>query len=129
MLLTHINSSRAILGVFGGKLNTAMVEADTAKLEEYYKDFGYLDVHVSRELHWNDDGVTAALIFHVQEGLRYQMKDKPHVSGVHSFPPEQLEQLTSVKRRPVLQPERTWIRTSPASRIISAPPAAKPASR
>ena len=97
VLLTHVQSSRAILGVLGGKLNTAMVEADTAKLEEYYKAFGYLDVHVSRELHWNDDGVTAALIFHVQEGLRYQVKDKPHVSGSRAFPPEQLEQLTSVK--------------------------------
>ncbi len=97
VLLSRVQSSHAILGVLGGKLNAAMVEADVAKLEEYYKSFGYLDVHVSRELHWNDDGLTAALIFHVQEGLRYQVKDKPHVSGAHSFPPEQLEQLTSVK--------------------------------
>jgi outer membrane protein insertion porin family len=97
VLLTHVQSSRAILGLLGGKLNTAMVEADVAKLEEYYKSFGYLDVRVSRELHWNDDGLTAGLIFHVQEGLRYQVKDKPHVSGARAFPPEQLEQLTSVK--------------------------------
>jgi outer membrane protein insertion porin family len=97
VLGTHVQSSRAILGVLGGKLNTAMVEADVAKLEEYYKAFGYLDVKVSREPQWNDDGLSVALIFHVHEGLRYQVKDKPHVSGAHSFPPEQLEQLTSVK--------------------------------
>ncbi len=97
VLLTHVQSSHAILGLLGGKLNAAMIEADVAKLEEYYKAFGYLDVHVSRELHWNDDGLTAALIFHVQEGRRYQVQDTPHVSGAHSFPPEQLEQLTSVK--------------------------------
>ena len=97
VLGTHVQSSHAILGVLGGKLNAPLVEADIAKLEEYYKSFGYLDVHVSRELHWNDDGLTVALIFHVQEGLRYQVKDKPHVSGAHSFPPEQLEQLTGVK--------------------------------
>jgi outer membrane protein insertion porin family len=97
VLGTHVQSSRAILGVLGGKLNTAMVEDDVAKLKEYYKSFGYLAVHVSRELHWNDDGLTVALIFHVQEGLRYQVKDKPHVSGAHSFPPEQLEQLASLQ--------------------------------
>jgi outer membrane protein insertion porin family len=97
VLLTHVQSSSAILGVLGGKLNTAMVEADVAKLEEYYKAFGYLDVKVSREPQWNDDGQSVALIFHIHEGLRYQVKDKPHVSGAHSFPPEQLEQLTSVK--------------------------------
>ncbi len=97
VLLTHVQSSHAILGILGGKLNAAMVEGDIGKLEEYYKSFGYLDVHVSRELHWNDDGLTAALIFHVQEGQRYQVKDKPHVSGARSFPPEQLEQLTGVK--------------------------------
>ncbi len=74
VLLSRVQSSHAILGVLGGKLNAAMVEADVAKLEEYYKSFGYLDVHVSRELHWNEDGLTAALIFHVQEGLSTGVK-------------------------------------------------------
>ncbi len=95
----HINSSQAILpaAFFLGKLNEAMIENDCSKIEEYYKAFGYLDVHVSRELHWNDDGETATLIFHVQEGLRYQIKDRPHVSGVTSVPPEQLERGVGVQ--------------------------------
>jgi outer membrane protein insertion porin family len=74
-----------------------MIENDKVKLADYYKAFGYLDVHVSREIHWNDDGRTAALIFHVQEGPRYQIKDKPHVSGVASIPVETLEQVSTVK--------------------------------
>ena len=99
VLKTHINSTSAILGVglFLGKLNTGMVENDKAKLEEYYKTFGYLDVKVYRELHWNDDGRTATLVFHVEEGLRYQVKDRPHVSGVTSVTPEELERGVHLK--------------------------------
>ena len=97
VLQTHINSFKAILGVFGGKINAAMIDADIAKLEEYYKTFGFLDVKVSREIHWNEDGRTAALVFHVQEGVRYQIKDKPHVSGATTVPAEQLEQASAIK--------------------------------
>ncbi len=97
VLQTHINTGQAILGVFGGKINAAMIDADIGKLEEYYKTYGYLDVHASREILWNDDGRTASLVFHVKEGVRYQIKDKPHVSGVASVPVEQLEQGTSIK--------------------------------
>ena len=99
VLGTHINSNSAPpgLGIFLGTLNPQMVDADIAKLEEYYKLFGYLDAHVSRELHWNEDGQTLTLSFHVQEGLRYQIKDRPHVSGTTSVPVEQLEQDVKVK--------------------------------
>jgi outer membrane protein insertion porin family len=97
VLRTHINSYKAVLGVFGGKINSGMIENDKVKLEEYYKSFGYLDVHVSREIHWNNDGRTAGLIFHIQEGQRYQVKEAPHVSGVTSVPVEKLEQFSTVK--------------------------------
>ena len=97
VLKTHINSFHAILGIFGGKLVGPMVDADMAKLEEYYKTFGYLDVKVSRELHWNEDGRTVTLVFHVREGVRYQIKDRPHVSGVASAPVEQFEQASAIK--------------------------------
>ena len=97
VLATHINSFKPILGLFGGKLIREMVDADIAKLEEYYKTFGYLDVHIDREVHWNEDGRTAALVFHIKEGLRYQIKDRPHVSGVNSIPVEKLEQGSGVK--------------------------------
>ena len=99
VLKTHINSNSAIpgLGLFLGTLNPQMVDADIAKLEEYYKSFGYLDARVSRELHWNEDGQTLTLAFHVEEGLRYQIKDRPHVSGATSVPVEQLEQGVLVK--------------------------------
>ncbi|HVS38171.1 MAG TPA: outer membrane protein assembly factor BamA [Gemmataceae bacterium] len=99
ILQTHINSSHAIagIGLFLGTLNEAMIDNDITKLEEYYKAFGYLDVHVSRELHWNEDGETATLIFHVREGVRFQIKDRPQVTGSTAIPVEQLEQEVGVK--------------------------------
>ncbi len=99
VLGTHISSTSALLGLglFRGTLNEALIENDMSKLEDYYKTFGYLDVHVSRELHWNEDGQTAALVFHIDEGVRYQIKERPHVSGSASIPPEQLEQAVAVK--------------------------------
>ncbi len=36
-------------------------------------------------------------MFHIKEGLRYQIKDRPHVSGVNSIPAEKLEQGVAVK--------------------------------
>ena len=63
----QLDSALPGLGIFLGTLNPQMVDADIAKLEEYYKLFGYLDAHVSRELHWNEDGQTLTLSFHVQE--------------------------------------------------------------
>jgi outer membrane protein assembly factor BamA len=49
-----------------------VVEADIAKLEEYYRAFGFLDVHVAREVVFDKDFRTARLVFHVVEGARYQ---------------------------------------------------------
>src|SRR5262249_41291354 len=79
VLKTHINSSSAFLGLLGGKYNDAMVEDDIRRIKEYYHSFGFHDVKVSRELRWADDSSSVNLIFHISEGIRYQIKDHPQV--------------------------------------------------
>lgn len=74
-LKTQVNSSSAFLHMLGGKYNPAMVDEDVSKLLEYFRNFGYHDVKVTRELQW-EDTEHVRLIFHVYEGQRY------HVSGV-----------------------------------------------
>jgi outer membrane protein assembly complex protein YaeT len=76
-----------------------MVEGDIGKLEEYFKNFGFLDVKVSCERQWAPRGNEVNLIFHVVEGKRYQIQDTPHVIGIgnHSVPTEQVDQLLKVK--------------------------------
>jgi outer membrane protein assembly complex protein YaeT len=95
VLRTHINSSKKILGLFGGDLNKEMVEQDVAKLVEYYRNFGFHDVRVSYELQYLPDGRNAVLVFHITEGVRYRLKEKPTISekGVRYATREQLEQL------------------------------------
>ena len=48
-LRTQMDSERAFLKSMGGKLNPAMVDSDVLKLEEYFKDHGYINIRVARE--------------------------------------------------------------------------------
>jgi outer membrane protein insertion porin family len=79
VLKTHINSSSEFIGLFGGKLNRAMVDDDVHKLEEYYRSFGYHDVKVSRELQYTPDSKYVNLVFHIHEGPRYRFQDRPEI--------------------------------------------------
>lgn len=97
VLQTHIQSSKKILGVFGGTFNPQLADNDIARLEEYYKGHGFLDVRVSRELRWTPDGREVDLVFHTNEGIRYQIQANPQVVNAKSVAPEQLEQLTTTK--------------------------------
>jgi outer membrane protein assembly complex protein YaeT len=80
VLNTHVDTSRAFLGVFGGQLEMDKIDRDVVKLEEYYKGNGFHDVHVSRELLYEDNGERARIIFHVNEGQRYRVA-KVQVEG------------------------------------------------
>jgi outer membrane protein assembly complex protein YaeT len=80
-LATQINSSRPFLMLIGGDFNPLMADLDATKLEEYYKSFGYHDIHVSREVQWDGDQRHVKLIFHVHEGQRYRVA-KVDLTGV-----------------------------------------------
>jgi outer membrane protein assembly complex protein YaeT len=96
-LRTKINSSSKILGLFGGRWDPAVADADALELEKFYKAFGFHDVKVGRELRWAPDGRDVVLVFHVQEGIRYQVQGVPEVIGPKTLPPEQLEAGSRVK--------------------------------
>jgi outer membrane protein assembly factor BamA len=55
--------------------NFAAVQDDVARLAQYYRSFGFLDVAVTYELQWNLDGDGAVMMFHIDEGTRYRLKD------------------------------------------------------
>src|SRR5262249_1400304 len=83
-LRTQVDSSRPFLYLIGGKFNPAMVDGDVSKLEEYYRNSGYLSVRITREMKFSDDFQWVDLIFHVQEGQHYRIKDI-EVQGTHRF--------------------------------------------
>jgi hypothetical protein len=72
-LKTQLSESRAFLGLFGGDYNPMGADADVAKIEEYYRTFGFQDVRVSRELKWAEDQHSVRIIFHIHEGQRYRV--------------------------------------------------------
>jgi outer membrane protein assembly complex protein YaeT len=72
-LRTQVDSSIQFLGIFGGTYEPMRADLDVAHLEEYYRSFGYQNVHVSRELEWDPDFRHLHLVYHVQEGPRYRV--------------------------------------------------------
>ncbi len=96
-LRTQIDSSRAFLQTWGGTFNPKMIDNDVFKLEEYYRNNGYLKAHVSRELQFSDDFMFVDVILHIQEGGRFRLQEWT-LEGSKNFPAEQLQSIVTVKK-------------------------------
>jgi outer membrane protein assembly complex protein YaeT len=72
-LRTQVKSSRPFLGLIGGEFNPMMADNDVTLLLEYYKNFGFHDVRVGRELQWDEAQQHVRLIFHIKEGKQYRI--------------------------------------------------------
>jgi outer membrane protein insertion porin family len=64
-LNTQIDSNRQFLGLIGDPFDPLMADQVVAKLEDYYKRYGFQDVHVSRGFQWEDDHCRVRLVFHI----------------------------------------------------------------
>lgn len=96
-LATQIKSSKQFFHLIGGTYNKQMIDADVGELYKYFRRFGYQDVRIAPEVQRSANGSEVTIIFHIQEGLRYRVKDVPDVVGAHTIPREQLIALTSFK--------------------------------
>lgn len=95
-LRTKIETSRAFLGAIGGTYNPALVEMDAAKIEEYYRTFGYHDIKVGREIIPSADSRTVDIVFHIHEGPRYRVSNVQLV-GATVFPEDRIRGVTRLK--------------------------------
>lgn len=68
-------SSKARFLFLGGRYDASKIQEDLAKLIEYYKDNGYLDVRISRRLDWTEEKDAVNVTFIVDEGPRYKVHD------------------------------------------------------
>src|SRR5262249_26558820 len=73
-LKTQVDSW-SFFGLFGATFNPVIIDNDCIKLEEYFKDHGYINVHVSRELAFTPDHSGVDITFHVQDGERHKVKN------------------------------------------------------
>jgi outer membrane protein insertion porin family len=96
-LATRINSSHEWFGPTGGIYNKQMADADVAKLLEYYRSFGFLEAKIALEKQHSSDDRELTLIFHIQEGQRYKVKETPQVNGPKTLPVEHLQALSQIR--------------------------------
>lgn len=73
-LSTQIDSSRPFLYLIGGVFNPGMVDSDVLKIEEYYRNNGYLTARATRELRFSDDFQWVDITYHIHEGQHYRIK-------------------------------------------------------
>ncbi len=76
-LMAQINTKPGVNGLTTIRYCPQAIAADIAKIEEYYKQFGFLDVRVSKELQITDDGRGLALTYHIQEGPLHLQGSRP----------------------------------------------------
>ena len=79
-----------------GQLDEDALATDIAALTDYYKDRGYLDARVERQLDLSNDLKEAKIVFLVEEGRLYTMRSV-RVEGATRLLPEQISGLMSIK--------------------------------
>lgn len=97
-LKTQINSGKAWFG-FGGVYEPMKVEDDVKKLEEYYKNNGFLSVRVNRQVRFSEDFQSVDLIFHLEEGVRYRVDSVTVEGNGKLIKRDDLVPLVQVKKR------------------------------
>jgi outer membrane protein assembly complex protein YaeT len=96
-LRTQIDTSRRFLSLpLGGVFRPVLVNNDIQKLQDYYKSNGYLAATVSRQVYFSPDYKLVDVIFNINEGPRFKIKDV-RVDGVKNLPPAQVEAILRLK--------------------------------
>jgi outer membrane protein insertion porin family len=95
-LRTQINSKAALFRILGGTYDQNLIDADVLKLRDYYRDNGYHDVEISRELMFSADLAWVDVIFHIREGTRYHVGEVG-IAGNKNFSKEELASILKVK--------------------------------
>jgi outer membrane protein insertion porin family len=93
-LRTQITTSRSFFGM-GGDYNPQQTEFDRAKVEEYFRTWGFQDVQVVPELMYPDER-SVVIVFHIAEGVRYRVSSVK-VAGVKEFTQERADSVVKLK--------------------------------
>jgi outer membrane protein insertion porin family len=75
-LKTQIKSKPGYLRYFfGGNVNRDLIEEDTRRLTAYYRNLGFFQARIARELIYDDSGRWLTINFVIDEGPRYVVRD------------------------------------------------------
>lgn len=74
-LKTQIETKRPVMYMFKGYVDRDQIDADTRRLTDYYRAFGFFQAKVGRKLEFNEKGNWLTLTFVVQEGPQYEVRN------------------------------------------------------
>jgi len=94
-LRTQLASSSSFLGI-GGSYDPSKVEADTIRIRDYYRNLGFMAASVQVERKWSKDYRSLGVIYHIDEGPRYQVRSVG-IEGNKVFTEENLLRLTDTR--------------------------------
>lgn len=89
-LRTQIQSKPGVLWyLFSGKVDRDKIDEDVERLTAYYRNLGYFNARIGRELDFDQSGKWLTLTFVIDEGPRYRIRSIS-VAGNEKFTEEQL---------------------------------------
>ena len=74
-LRTQIHTSRGFLWLFSNELDHKELDEDDKRLTDYYHSLGYFSVQVGHVIEFNEDQNWATIVFYIDEGPRYMVRD------------------------------------------------------
>ncbi len=95
-LKTLIQSKPAILWTFRGVVDRDKIDQDVDRLTAYYRNFGYFQTRIGRELQFDEDKKWLTLKFVIDEGKRYKVRSVT-VNGNERFTVESLMEQLDLK--------------------------------
>lgn len=75
VLKTVLSTKTQWLLLFGGKYNPDSIRNDVQALRAYYEGLGFFDVEVEAKEQTSRDGGRVHVTFHIQEGMRYRVRN------------------------------------------------------
>ena len=75
VLKTKTASKPAWFRLLSGKYDPQVVENDVIALTQYYENLGFFDAKVTKEVKETDDHKGVYIVFHVEEGTRFQIRN------------------------------------------------------
>ena len=104
-LKSKIRSKKYILIFRKGELNREQLDADAARIRDFYRERGFLDCEVGRRIDLSDDQKDAIIVFVVAEGARYTV-EKIAVEGNKLFDTAQIIEALDLKVGDVFSNDR-----------------------
>lgn len=95
-LQSNVKTKTALFLLRTGQLDEEALAADIAKLTDYYKDRGYLDVRIERQLDLSNDLKEAKVVFLIEEGRLFTMRSV-RLEGATRILPAQVAGLIEIK--------------------------------